>query len=117
MPTYMLLIYAPAEGGLPPEAQANQLPRWYEYTRSLQDAGVLVDEHRLHGTEAATTVRVRDGDSQIIDGPFAETKEFLAGYYLLRCTDLQEALGHARRLPHLEYGSAEIRPVMDLGSD
>ena len=74
---------------------------------------MLVDDHRLHGTETATTVRVRDGETQIIDGPFAETREFLAGYYLLRCPDLEAALDHASRLPHLAYGSAEIRPVME----
>jgi hypothetical protein len=59
-------------------------------------------------------VRVRDGETQITDGPFIETKEFLAGYYLLDCPDLDTALGHAARMPNIHYGSTEVRPVMDL---
>ena len=66
--------------------------------------------------DAATTVRVRDEETEIIDGPFAVTKEFLVGYYLLECADLDEALKHAARVPLARYGSVEVRPVMDLGA-
>jgi hypothetical protein len=70
----------------------------------------------LQGTDTATTVRVRDDETQIVDGPFAETKEFLAGYYLLDCPDLDAALGYAARIPNIHYGSTEVRPVLDVGA-
>ena len=112
MPQYMLLIYVPAEGGPSPEQLQEQSQRWVEYTQSLVDAGVMVAGDALEGLEAATTVRVRDGETLLTDGPFAETKEFLAGYYLVDCPDLDTALGHAARLPNVGYGSTEVRPVM-----
>ena len=66
---------------------------------SLREAGLLVSVQRLHSTESATSVRLRDGETEIVDGPFAVTKEVLAGYYILECSDLDEALKHAARLP------------------
>jgi hypothetical protein len=59
-------------------------------------------------------VRVRDGETQIVDGPFVETKEFLGGYYILDCPDLDTALEWAARMPNIHYGSTEVRPVLDL---
>jgi hypothetical protein len=115
MPQYMLLIYQPADGP-PPEETAAETPAWMEYTQGLQDAGVMVNGAALQGTDAATTVRVRDDETQIVDGPFAETKEFLAGYYLLDCADLDAALTHAARIPNIRYGSTEVRPVLDVGA-
>jgi hypothetical protein len=115
MPQYMLLIYAPVDGP-PPEQKAAETPAWMEYTQHLQDAGVLVHGAGLQGVDTATTVRVRDDETQIIDGPFAETKEFLAGYYLLDCADLDAALAHAARIPNVHYGSTEVRPVLDVGT-
>ena len=117
MPNYMLLIYAPTEGGPPPEQLADQMQRWSDYTRSLQEAGVLAGAEQLHGVEAATTVRVRDGETQITDGPFAETKEFLGGYYVLDCQDLDTALEHAARAPIVQYGSVEVRPIVDRSAE
>ncbi len=114
MPQYMLLIYSPTEGGPSPDERAAEMPRWYEYTQGLQDAGVLVAGDALHGTDAATTVRVRAGDTQITDGPFAETKEILGGYYIIDVPDLDTALDHASRVPNVGYGSIEVRPVLDL---
>ncbi len=114
MPKYMLLIYSPAEGRPSPEEMQAEMPRWFEYTKSLEDAGALVAGDPLHGTDAATTVRVRDGETQVTDGPFAETKEVLGGYYILDCPDLDTALGHAARVPNVGYGSIEVRPVMDM---
>ena len=67
---------------------------------------------RLHSTESATSVRVRDGQTEITDGPFAVTKEVLAGYYILECADLDEALKQAARLPMARWGTIEVRPVM-----
>jgi hypothetical protein len=115
MSQYMLLIYRPVDG--PPAGQPEPaMEAWSEYTQSLQDAGALLGGAPLESVESATTVRVRDGETQIIDGPFAETKEFLAGYYLLDCPDLDAALAHAARIPNIHYGSTEVRPVMELGA-
>lgn len=116
MPQYMLLIYVPTEGGLTPEEQQAERPRWYEYTVGLQDAGVFVAGDALHETDTATTVRVRDGETQITDGPFAETKEFLGGYYLIDAPDLDTALEHAARIPSVGRGSVEVRPVLDMST-
>jgi hypothetical protein len=66
--------------------------------------------------DAATTVRVRNDETEILDGPFAVTKEFLVGYFLLECADLDEALKQAARVPLARYGSVEVRPVMDMGA-
>jgi hypothetical protein len=83
---------------------------------SLRDAGLLISGDALHEVDAATTVRVRNDETEIVDGPFAATKEFLAGYYLLECADLDEALKQAARVPLARYGSVEVRPVMDMGA-
>jgi len=113
MPQYMLLIYTPVDG--PPfEEQSEQMSAWIDYTQSLQDAGALVAGDALQGVDVATTVRVRGGETQITDGPFAETREFLGGYYLLDCPDLDTALEHAARVPNIHYGSTEVRPLMQL---
>jgi hypothetical protein len=89
------------------------MPEWLEVTESLRKAGLLVANAPLHSVAAATTVRVRGGEADLTDGPFAVTKEILAGYYVLRCADLDEALRHAARLPTARYGSVEVRPIMD----
>jgi hypothetical protein len=115
MPQYMLLIYTPVDGP-PSEQQAEPMSAWSEYTQSLQEAGVLVGGEPLQGTDVATTVRERNGETQITDGPFAETREFLAGYYLLDCPDLDTALEHAGRVPNIHYGSTEVRPVMQFNA-
>jgi hypothetical protein len=114
MPQYMLLIYNPTTGGPSPEELATHTPLWGKYTQDLIDAGILRAGDRLQDTDVATTVRVRDGETQITDGPFAETKEFLAGYYLVECPDLDTALEHAAKMPNIGYGSIEVRPVWDL---
>ncbi len=115
MPQYMLLIYNPADAGEPTPEQMQEIGSRYDaYTQSLMDAGVLVGGDALERVDTATTVRERDGQTQFTDGPFAETKEFLAGYYLLNCPDLDTALDHATRLPAVGFGgSVEVRPVWD----
>lgn len=113
MPQYMLLIYGTGETPTP-EEMAESMPKWNAYTESLQEAGVLRAGDALHGPESATTVRVRNGETQITDGPFAETKEILGGYYLIECPDLDTALGHAARIPSVDRGSVEVRPVVDF---
>jgi hypothetical protein len=112
MSQYMLLVY---EEEVEPEVQAEReriTPALAELHASLRDAGLLDSVHRLHPTESATSVRVRDGETEITDGPFAVTKEVLAGYYILDCADLDEAIKLAERLPMAPWATIEVRPVM-----
>jgi hypothetical protein len=91
-----------------------------EYTRFTDDiraSGHYVDCNRLQPPGAATTVRVRDGKVSTTDGPFAETKEQLGGYYLIEAGSLDEALGWAEKLPGSRHGSVEVRPVMVFEGD
>jgi hypothetical protein len=112
MSQYMLLVY---EEEVDPAVQAErerELPVFVELHRSLREAGLLVGVQRLHSVESATSVRVRGGETEITDGPFAVTKEVLAGYYVLDCVDLDEALKHAARLPVARWATVEVRRVM-----
>src|ERR671915_624579 len=113
MSQYMLLVYEeevdPAEQA---EREREATPMLVELHRSLREAGLLVGVQRLHSTESATSVRVREGRTEIIDGPFAVTKEVLAGYYVLECADLDEALKQAERLPMAPWATIEVRPIM-----
>jgi hypothetical protein len=114
MPEYLLLLYAPDADEAETAARWAELPLWNEVTADFAAAGQLLGNNPLHSAHSATTVRVRDGAAEITDGPFAVTKEILAGYYLLRCRDLDEAIGCAQRLPTARYGSVEIRPVQEV---
>jgi len=116
MPQYMLLIYGPSDRTPTPEEMAAEMPRWNAYTEALQDAGVMKAGDALHPPDSATTVRVRDGETQVTDGPFAETKETLGGYYLIDVPDLDTALKHAARMPNIAYGSVEVRPIVDFSA-
>jgi hypothetical protein len=113
MSQYMLLVYEeevdPAEQA---EREKEATPMLLELHRSLREAGLLVGVQRLHSTESATSVRVRGGETEITDGPFAVTKEVLAGYYILDCADLDEALKQAARMPMARWATVEVRPVM-----
>jgi hypothetical protein len=112
MSQYMLLVY---QEEVDPAVQAERervTPMLAELHASLREAGLLVDVHRLHSTESATSVRVREGETEITDGPFAVTKEVLAGYYVLECEDLDEALRQAARMPMAPWATIEVRPVM-----
>ena len=112
MSQYMLLVYE-EEVDPPVQAEREQgLPMLVELHASLREAGLLVGVQRLHTVQSATSVRVRDAEVEIIDGPFAVTKEVLAGYYILECADLDEALKHAARLPMAGWATIEVRPVM-----
>jgi hypothetical protein len=86
----------------------------YEFASKLAGRGRLLAAEPLHGAETATTVRVRNGQTSYYDGPFAETKELLAGFYLIDAHDLNEALEMAAGIPPAKYGSIEVRPVRDL---
>jgi hypothetical protein len=116
MPRYMLLLYAPEVDEAQQSERDAEQPLWNQVTESLREAGLLVASDRLHPVARATTVRVRDDEAELTDGPFAVTKEVLGGYYLLDCADLDEALKHAARLPLARYGSVEVRPIRDLDS-
>jgi hypothetical protein len=83
--------------------------------RAMADAGVLVDSAPLQPVRSATTLRIRDGETLLTDGPYAELKEQLGGYYLLECADLDEALRWAGTIPAAGYGTVEVRPVMSVG--
>ena len=112
MSQYMLLVY---EEEVDPAEQAERekvTPMLVELHASLREAGLLVGVQRLHSSESATSVRVRDAETEITDGPFAVTKEVLAGYYILECADLDEALKQAARLPMARWGTVEVRPVV-----
>jgi hypothetical protein len=112
MAQYMLLVY---EEEVEPEVQAErerELPLFVEMHRSLREAGLLVGVQRLRSVDSATSVRVREGQTEITDGPFAATKEILAGYYVLECADLDEALKQAARLPMARWATIEVRPAM-----
>ena len=112
MSQYMLLVY---EEELDPAGQAEReklTPILLEMHAGLREAGLLGSVRRLYSTESATSVRIRDGQTEITDGPFAVTKEVLAGYYLLECADLDEALKQAARMPMARWGTVEVRPVM-----
>ena len=86
----------------------------FAYGKELQDSGALLAAEPLHPTESATTVRVRSGEVVLTDGPFAETKEQLAGFYLVDAHDLNDAIRLASRIPPAKYGSIEVRPVRTL---
>jgi hypothetical protein len=111
MPQYMLLVYEEEVDAAERAEREENLPLCVELHRSLREAGALVGVKALRSTESATSVRVRDGDTEIVDGPFAETKEVLAGYYVLECADLDEALRQAARVPAAGWGTIEVRPV------
>ena len=86
----------------------------FEFASELASSGRLVAAEPLHSADSATTVRVRNGKATFFDGPFAETKELLAGFYLVEAKDLNEALAVAARIPPAKYGSIEVRPVRAL---
>jgi hypothetical protein len=84
------------------------------FTTEVRAKGILLGSNALHPTTMATTVRVRDGKTLVSDGPFAETKEALGGYYMLNCKDLDEALAYAAKIPGAKDGSVEVRPIMEF---
>jgi hypothetical protein len=114
---YMLLIYG-NEGQQLSDAERGQMFQEYgTYTQGLRDSGAFVGGDPLQPTSDATTVRVRNGEQLVTDGPFAETKEQLGGYYIVEATSLDEAIEHAAKIPGARYGSIEVRPVMTIGAE
>ncbi|MEZ5379337.1 MAG: YciI family protein [Acidimicrobiales bacterium] len=115
---YMLLLYSAADAGPKPGSpeQAAEMPQWLAYSQALVDAGVMVAGEPLHPVSTATTVRLRGGEVLTTDGPFAETKEQLGGYYIIDVPDLDAALDWAAKTPLTGYGSVEVRPIMEIPS-
>ena len=114
---YMLLIYDNESSmGSATEAERNAFMGEYgAYTEGLRAAGKFVAGDGLQPTSTATSVRVRDGERLVTDGPFAETKEQLGGYYLIEAASLDEALDWAAKIPSSRLGTIEVRPVMVYG--
>ena len=113
---YLLLLYGDETRweNMSPEDSAEDMQRWSAFGEDLTASGAFVAGEGLAPTAAATTVRIKDGEVVHTDGPFAETREQLGGFYLLECPDLDAALGWAAKVPDLgESGSVEVRPVMD----
>ena len=110
---YMLMIFANEEAwdALSPTDQEQGIAAYNAYTEALREAGVLAGANRLAPISAAATVRVTDGKSQVLDGPYAEAKEQLGGYYLIDVPDQDTALAWAARCPGASHGIVEIRPV------
>ncbi len=115
MSQYMLLVYEEEVERAEQAERETMLPALMELHRGLREAGLLMDVRALRSTESATSVRVREGETELVDGPFAVTKEVLAGYYMLECADLDEALAQAALLPMARWGTIEVRPVMPDG--
>ena len=100
-----------------PEAQMQQVMGEYgAFTESIQKSGNYVAGEALQPTATATTVRIRDGKRLTTDGPFAETKEQLGGFYLIEAANLDEAIAIASRIPSARMGCVEVRPVVDFGA-
>ena len=112
MAQYMLLVYEEEVDAAAQAERERELPVFVEFHRSLREAGLLLGVQRLRSVESATSVRVRGGETEITDGPLAVTKEVLAGYYILDCADLDDALKQAARLPMARWATVEVRPVM-----
>ena len=115
---YLLLIYSKeAELAALSESDRSKMSGEYtEFTKSIVQAGHFKAGDRLRPASTASTVRVRNGNTAITDGPFAETREQLGGYYLIEAKNLDEATAIAARVPGARHGSIEVRPVWPLGA-
>jgi hypothetical protein len=113
---YALLIYANEQewADQPEEQSQAQFQEYMAFTKDIVDRGIHKGGEALQTTSTATTVRVRDGQTLTTDGPFAETKEQLGGFYIVEAGDLDEAIELAARIPDARRGSVEIRPVMEI---
>jgi hypothetical protein len=110
---YLLMLYANENGwnSMTADQQKQGAAAYKAYTEALQKSGALMGSNRLQPTSAATTVRVTDGKSQVLDGPYADSKEQLGGYYLIEAADLDGAIAWANRCPGASHGVVEVRPV------
>jgi hypothetical protein len=113
---YALLIYGPDAAEVPSdEAMATEMDAYNAFATHIRERGAMRAGEALHPIATATTVRVRDGRTITTDGPFAETKEVLGGFYIVEAADLDEAIGYAAMIPGAARGSVEVRPIVDFG--
>lgn len=114
---YMFLIYAEErnEVQMTPAEREAMLAEYFAFTQATQAKGVYVAGDELKPTPTATTVRPRSSQLVPTDGPFAETKEQLGGFYILECQDMDEAVAWAAQIPSARYGSIEVRPIVNFG--
>jgi hypothetical protein len=115
---YLALIYSEerVEATMTPEEQGANMAAWFSFTDDLRNSGKMLGGEALQPTMTATTVRHGNGGNLITDGPFAETKEQLGGFYLINADNLDEAIDWVAKMPHLPRGgSVEIRPIMEFG--
>jgi hypothetical protein len=113
---YMLLIYGDeqAQAGISEADAAVQYEAYNSFTKDIVDRGLMQGGDALQPTSTATTVRVRNDETLTTDGPFAETKEQLGGFYIVDCKDLDEAIATAAKIPGARNGSIEVRPIMEF---
>ena len=113
---YVLLIYGDENGwkGRSEEERAQVFQAYGAFTEEVRSAGAMKGGDALQPTQTATTVRVRNGETLTTDGPFAETKEQLGGFYIIEAASLDEAIEWAAKIPGASHGSVEVRPVMDF---
>ena len=113
---YLLSIYSSEaeENAMPPEEIGQILQAYGAYTEALTKAGAMVGAERLRPTSDATSVRVRGGKTEVLNGPYADTREQLGGYYLIDVADLDAALAWAARCPTSSYGTIEVRPIWEM---
>jgi hypothetical protein len=113
---YLCLIYSEEKRiAAMPEAEYNTaVSEYLAFTESVRNSGHLVAAERLQPTQTATTIRSRNGKVSTTDGPFAETKEQLGGFYLIDAKDLNEAIQVASRIPGTRFGSIEVRPIWEM---
>ena len=116
---YMLLIYGDptARESLSDEERGQMLEAYGAFTQELRDSGAMVAGDALDSPQTATTVRVKNDETLTTDGPFAETKEQLGGYYLVEAGSLDEAIEWAAKIPAARYGSVEVRPIVVFEGD
>jgi hypothetical protein len=113
---YLLLIYGNEAGMLAAskETAGQMMAAYGAYTEAIKKAGVYVGSNRLRPTASGTTVRVANGKTEVLDGPYAETKEQLGGYYMIEVPDLDAALSWAARCPGASHGTIEVRPIWEM---
>jgi len=115
---YMLMTYVPETGWtrMTKAEQAEGIAAYVAYSEALRTAGVLKGSHSLQPSSTATTVRIANGKQQVLDGPYADTKEQFGGYFIIEVDDLDSALAWAARCPAVGHGVVEVRPLANLSA-
>ena len=113
---YLLMVYGNEQAmtALSKETMEQAMAAYGAYTEAVKKAGIYLGSNRPRPTKSASTVRVAEGKTQVLDGPYAETKEQLGGYYMIDVPDLDAALSWAARCPGASHGSVEVRPIWEM---